>query len=191
MSFAEKDQIRSTFVAYPIKNVTAWPIESEFVAAEKSACVHNFNIWGSYAANKGCYVKMLNGHQCHENVTITPTMVVRATSHLKKFLFVGIFEEYTKSVEVFLKFTKTSWDRHPIHVPINRREDISMKRPPELKPFPVELEPFRIDSSACREHLRQARTEGLLPYQDPYDEEVYKLAQTMWAEIKSEYDEKA
>lgn len=178
LPIGEREKIKAQFLNYP-------PDISTRSNQMKLACIHNFNLWGSYRANKGCYVKMLNGYKCHYNISITPTMIARASSYLKKFLFVGIFEDYEATVKAFLKFTNRNWGL--IHLPLNRREDMSTTRAPELGPFAVELEKFRSDQSPCRDHLKEARDLGLLVYTDPYDTDIYQLAQTLWEAIKREY----
>ena len=65
----------------------------------------NFEKYVNFRANHGCYVKMLTGYDCHEDVVVTPTMAANAVKYLSQFKFVGIYEEYNLSVELFLKQT--------------------------------------------------------------------------------------
>lgn len=65
----------------------------------------NFEKYVYFRANNGCYIKMLNGHDCHEDISVTPSMAANAVKYLSEFLFVGIYEEYDLSVELFLKAT--------------------------------------------------------------------------------------
>jgi hypothetical protein len=59
----------------------------------------------------GCYTKMLNGYDCYSSFItrdspFNRTALNLAISRLEKFYFVGIFEEYQESIQLFHAMTK-------------------------------------------------------------------------------------
>ena len=62
----------------------------------------------SHPNTRGCYTKMLTGHGCFENVTLTSVLLKQAIKNLSLFSFVGILEDYEKSVDLFLTLNKVN-----------------------------------------------------------------------------------
>jgi hypothetical protein len=182
MSQEEKSEIKSHFISPPRQG----PNHTKNYIEMTHTCVHNFNVWATHPHNHGCYVKMLTGNECHGMVELTDDMLADALATLKKFRFVGLIEEYTMSVEVFLKFVHFNWDT--IHTP---KKKISPgeynETAPVLPPFPLEVEKHREAHNPCASHLQEAHKMGLLKYDDPYDAAVYELAAELYEGFKKEY----
>jgi hypothetical protein len=54
--------------------------------------------------SRGCYVRMLTGSMCSDaDVVVDEALTKQAIANLDQFLFVGVSENYTSTVEVFLK----------------------------------------------------------------------------------------
>ena len=153
---------------------------------ERKACVHNFNLWAALPNSHGCYVKMLTGSHCHELVELTPALLAQALENLKQFLFVGVFEEYERSVELFLQLVHHQWDRIPVYLPISHGNHPAPTLP-RKPPFGVEIERHRTDHGECRAHLKEAMKMGELNYSDPFDEAVYAEAQRMFRSVQEQY----
>lgn len=112
--------------------------------------------------NYGCYTKMLNGYGCYSNNTINANMVNIANHLLNDFAFVGILEEYNKSLKLFYKLNEDK-----ILLP------------------PLDIETLKIrqrNSNFCRPlkyvNICMNTDMNIIAnkYHDPYDTQVYKHA---------------
>jgi hypothetical protein len=131
-------------------------------ALSPTACEDAFGGYISFPNTQGCYTKMLNGHGCYANMTVTDSMVFRAIENLKQFSFVGLLEEYDRSVELFLVMNKenvssTSLDVERVKV---RSGDKNKYCTPSKHGF-------------C---LNRNMTAMSYKFTDPYDEAVYAFA---------------
>lgn len=183
MSYEEKQAIKSNFMDKPPRqgsNQTKNHIEMT------KFCVHNFNVWATHPHNHGCYVKMLTGNECHGMVDLTDSMLEKAIATLKQFRFVGVLEDYEMSVRLFLKYVHRNWDSL-YNPPKSLRHGQYAESAPVQPPFPVEVAKHREAHNQCTIHLAEALKLGLLKYDDPYDEAIYKLALDLYDGFKKEY----
>jgi hypothetical protein len=102
---------------------------------------------------------MLIGLQCHKQENITDGMMQDAIAHLRNFVFVGVSDRYDESVEAF-------------HIMMQKG----------TKPSPIEFEKHRAGSynSEALQVMNDILDE--IGFYDPYDEEIYKIANEMFNE---------
>jgi hypothetical protein len=112
-----------------------------------------------HPAIKGCQMKMLLGYECNSkelnlsDELIDVELIDRAKALLNQFFFVGIFENYRKSVELFHKMAGA-----------------------QTIPLPVEYYQYREGDHKKADFLRSK-----VNFQDPYDEAIYLEAQRIFA----------
>lgn len=182
MSDEEKLEIKSRFVSGPKLGHD----KRKNAVAMTQYCVHNFNIWAAHPHNHGCYVKMLTGSECHAMVDLTPEMLQQAKETLRRFRFVGIMEDYDRSVEIFLKFVHRNWST--LYTPKKKLKPGEFNETaPVLPPFPVEVEKHRVAHNPCSMPLVEAQKLGLVHFNDSYDEAIYSLALELYEGFKDEY----
>lgn len=103
---------------------------------------------------------MLNGLECNEQHEITPYMEQKAERNLRKFLFVGVTDQYRKGIEAFHIFMKQGTKPSP--------EEFVVHRPGA----------YRIeDKLAC---LQWMQDNG---FEDPYDDKIYRVAVEIFEKI--------
>lgn len=145
------------------------------ISNSPTACQDTFNDYLSWPNSHGCYTKMLNGHGCHANMTLTNEMVHSAISNLKKFSFVGILEDYSKSVDLFLAMNKQNVTRGALRV-----EKMKV-RPGHTN---TECVPAQDGVNFC---LNTDMTIISRNFKDDYDQQVYEYAKQRFYSDLSKY----
>lgn len=118
-----------------------------------------FQMTALYPGLLGCQTKMLIGRNCVDTRPVTADDVELAKSRLRnKVLFVGLYEQWNQSVVLF----------HKLHGGKLYLDELR-------RPF----------SNPKREDLKVANSLAVGSIRDPYDEELYEFAKTMFHEIYS------
>ena len=117
----------------------------------------------------GCYTKMLNGYNCYsDSLTrhkpFNSTALDIALSRLRQFFFVGIFEEYEKSIQVFHYLANVSTKPHWVEYKKLRTTKVSKNIIKTVLGLPL-----------------------LQQFKDPYDDVVYEEAQRLFNITKNIY----
>lgn len=142
------------------------------IKPNSTQCLSSFYDYAKEVSHNGCYVKMLNGYRCFEDVVLTQKMVTKAIETMKQFLFVGIFEEYEPSLRVL----------------IHKIQSHQQLPPSFARPHRVEVIKLRSAYNTCKPVLTQAFKKGQLFYHDPYDSTVYEEAKKLFAEQRQAYE---
>ena len=116
----------------------------------------------------GCYTKMLLGYEClsgflSRDQPFNQTALDIALQRLRTFFFVGIFEDYEASLQLFHQVANAS-----------------------TVPHWTELTKSRV-SSADQGILQYIVQNISSHYIDPYDDQVYDLAQNLFEQSKQKY----
>jgi hypothetical protein len=99
----------------------------------------------------GCYTKMLNGHECYSSfitrdTAFNETALNVAKSLLNQFYFVGILEQYEKSIHLFHKMANAGTFPHPAEIIPTRQQ---------------------------KDHNKTKYLRNNLQFSDPYDDPLY------------------
>ena len=184
----------------PKEEVAALKSHLIYSVNNEEGCIKNFLIYSNFHANHGCYTKMLNGFPCSADVNVTKKMTETALDNLRKFRFVGIFEEYAESVDLFLKIISPFMEQSTILA--NQPDDAdgdndnnenddgnSGDIPAGLSPpLPIELEQVRMTTHPCLTHLRTAAAKSLFKFKDQYDSVIYKEAKAIYSRLRESYE---
>jgi hypothetical protein len=132
----------------------------------------------------GCYVRMLTGSMCSDaDVVVDEALTQEAIANLDQFLFVGVSENYTSTVEVFLKTVASA--AHAVDAgtfvvnegvqPADYRYELS-------SPDRVELRVVGEGSHnvACEKIARMLLATGKVKYADKFDQQVYDHAKKLF-----------
>ena len=166
-------------------NNASMPKES-CMTFQGETCVHDFLIWNSHPANHGCFTKMMNGYRCHEHIELTDDHLKLALERLEKFLFVGLVEEYSDSIKVFLKVMNQRAIEHNKEVVLAKESNLLgedekywNKQQANLvtqPPHPMELGNYRPHPHDCDVAIEAAIKNGTIVYEDKYDLILYEAA---------------
>jgi len=151
-------------------NITRWKVGLAFYAEQ------------SYS--RGCYVRMLTGSMCSDaDVVVDQELTDRAIKNLDQFLFVGTSENYTATVDAFLRVAATALpavDPSTFHANHGVAEDRWTYR---LQPA------ARIEKTIVAELSHNLECEraadimvhtGKVKYDDPFDQAVYERAKVLF-----------
>jgi len=145
--------------------------------------------YADHYSQVGHQVKMLvNGLTLNlsvKNETVMHALVDRAVARMREFYFVGIFEQYSRSLRLFHELANKGTFLLRLHITscvatTTTRKHFSQRQFSNItgtKPTDVELFPRRStsadDKAFLMEHLR---------FEDPYDTQLYAAAQRIFQE---------
>ncbi len=139
-------------------------LQAKIAAKSPHLCQDMFDEYVAYPNTYGCYTKMLNGYGCYANITLTPTMVATAKHFLDSFSFVGVLEQYDRSVKLFFKMSGGAVLQPPLQIETTqiRKRASNYCNPMVHKKFCMNKD---MKAIAAR-------------YHDPFDSEVYAHAKS-------------
>ena len=114
----------------------------------------------------GCQVKMLNGLECAAPVEVNQSLLDTAKKRLRKLFFVGIFEEYSTSLERFHRDMGHGTKPHAIEMVPSR----SFRSRLPLNPSRWSESDFELNSTYSE------LSKVLVDYVDPWDSVLYREA---------------
>jgi len=173
-------------------------------AGEEVRCRHiaHFDAFANATGMKGCVVKVLNGYGCSESIQPNEAMLAHAIERLRRFRFVGLFEDWERMV---YSFHITMFDGNKIRQ--QSRKEVMARCPAEScdqftammklmeqtghAPIPMDFVHVR-DSRERPAHagpsihepafksLMYRKSQQYLNYDDPWDSRLYLEARRLY-----------
>lgn len=127
-----------------------------------SSAAAALNVYETFPANQGCQMKMILGYQCNQLLNLTRPMISQAITRLSRFAFIGIFEDYSRSIEL-LRIS------HNVTVPASHFESMHFRKHP-------------FDGSPLYQYL-----DAIPDVVDPFDTALYEAAKLLYRQRLAHY----
>lgn len=119
----------------------------------------------SHPSMTSCQTKMLTGHQCYKDVTVTEQMLSSAINSLERMQFVGVFEDWNSTIDCFHRMRRSLYNSdvdHPVSL------DYLHTREGRYGP-----KEFKLEELVLRE----------IGYNDAFDLQLYEVARSLYASV--------
>jgi len=147
---------------------------------DDEAVLASVSFYLAHSYSRGCYVRMLTGSMCSDaDVVVDQELTDRAIKNLDQFLFVGTSENYTATVDAFLRTVVRA--KHIVDPTtfVGGETSVSFRAAHRRE---LQMKGQLSHNVPCEQALDTLLLTGqLLPPADPFDQQVYDHARTMFA----------